>query len=118
MNIYIFKASLQYFFIFSQPFYGLMNDIHLTGSCQAHSPVQYASNIESIRQKWHWCCDWQRATPESYVQTSLLFAQLAVRVNTGCSAFPFNIPRQKKTNKKKQKKKKKNKRLYNYILNT
>ena len=30
-----------------------MEDINLIDSCQAHFPVQYASNIEFIRQKWH-----------------------------------------------------------------
>ena len=40
-----------------------MKDINLIDSCQAHLPVQYASNIQLIRQKWHWCSDWQRATP-------------------------------------------------------
>ena len=40
--------------------------IHLIDSCKAHLPVRYASSIESFRQKWHWCCDWQRATPEPH----------------------------------------------------
>ena len=31
--------------------HSLMNDINLFDSCQAHLPVQYASNIEFIRQK-------------------------------------------------------------------
>ena len=34
--------------------YSLMNDLTLIDSCQAHLPVQYASNIEFTRQK---CCD-------------------------------------------------------------
>ena len=52
-----------------------MNYTNLNDSSQAHLPVQYASNIEFIRQKWHMCYGWQRATPESHV-----FASLAVRV--------------------------------------
>ena len=51
-----------------------MNDINFIDSCQAHLPVQYASNIEFIRQKWHWDCDWQLATD------SCLLHCLAVRV--------------------------------------
>ena len=72
--------------------YSLMNYTSSNGSCQTHLPVQYASNIELIRKKWHWCCDWQRATSESHVQKSPLFAPLAVRVHAGCSAFPFYTP--------------------------
>ena len=49
-----------------------MNDINLIDSCQAHLPVQYTSNIIFIRQKWHWCCDWQRATPKSHMQNKPL----------------------------------------------
>ena len=45
-----------------------MNYTNLIDSCQAHLPMQYASNIELIRQKWYWCCDWQRSTLESYMQ--------------------------------------------------
>ena len=41
---------------------------------------QYSLNMEFIRQKWHWCCDWRRATLESPVQNKPLFAPLAVRV--------------------------------------
>ena len=35
----------------------LMKDTNLIVSCQALLPVQSASNIEFIRQKWHWCLD-------------------------------------------------------------
>ena len=56
--------------------------------------LKYASNIELNHQKWYWCFDWQLATPESQVQTSLLFAPLAVRVQAGCSIFPFYTPTQ------------------------
>ena len=45
-----------------------MNDTNLIDTCHAHLPVQYTSNIEFIRQKWDWCRDWQRATPDSHVQ--------------------------------------------------
>ena len=62
-----------------------MNYTNLIGSWQADLPVQHTSNTELIRQKLHWCCVWQRAT-------NLLFAPLAVRVQVGCSAFPFYTP--------------------------
>ena len=45
-----------------------MNYIDLIDSSQAHLFVQDDSNIEIIRQKWRWSCDWQRATPESHVK--------------------------------------------------
>ena len=50
--------------------HSLMNDF--TDSCQAHLHVQNAPKIEFIRQKWHWCCDWQRATPELHMQNKTL----------------------------------------------
>ena len=57
-------------------------------SCQAHLSVQYASNIELIWQKWHWCCDWQRAIrPTS--KTGLLLAPSTGCVYDGCSSFLF-----------------------------
>ena len=56
--------------------HSLMNEINLIDSWQAYLPVQYASNIEFIRQKWHWCCDWQRTTPESHVQNKLLVCSI------------------------------------------
>ena len=37
--------------------HSLMNDINLIDSCQVHLPLQYASYIKFIGQKWHWCCD-------------------------------------------------------------
>ena len=40
VNLYIFATV-----------YSLMNDINLIDSCQAHLPMQYASNIEFIPQK-------------------------------------------------------------------
>ena len=49
-----------------------MKDLNLINSCQAHLPMQYAPNIGFIRQKWHICCDWQLATPESHMQNKSL----------------------------------------------
>ena len=71
-----------------------MNCTNLIDSCQAHLPVQHASNIELIRQKWHWCCDWQRATPESHVQNKPFVCSIGWRVQAGCSgtALPFYTP--------------------------
>ena len=34
--------------------HNLMNYINLIDSFQAHLPVQYATNIELIGQKWYW----------------------------------------------------------------
>ena len=48
--------------------HSLMKDMNLIDCCQAHLTVQYASNIEFICQKCHWCCDRQRATTESLLQ--------------------------------------------------
>ena len=72
MYVYIhFRSNhLIYLKIFATD-HGLMNYTHLIDSCQAHFPVQYASNIELIRQKWYWCCDWQWATPESLLQNKV-----------------------------------------------
>ena len=67
--------------------HSLMNDIKLIDSCQIHLPVQYASNIEFIRQKWHWCCDWQRATPELHVQNNPLVCSFGCP----CSHWLFRI---------------------------
>ena len=69
-----------------------MNNTNLIDSCQAHLPVQYASNIELIRQKWYWCCDQQSATPESNVQNKPLVCSIGSRVQADCSAFPFYTP--------------------------
>ena len=49
-----------------------MNDTTMIDSCQAHMPVQYGLNIERICKKWHWCCDWQRATPALHMQNKPL----------------------------------------------
>ena len=75
---YIFKASVKWIFRILQPFIASWTTQNLFYSYQAHLPVQFASNIEFIRQMWHWCCDWQRATPEFHVQNKLVFAPLAV----------------------------------------
>ena len=50
-------------------------------------PVQYASNIEFISQKWHWCRCWQRATPESYVQIN----PLVFSIGCPCSHWLFRF---------------------------
>ena len=81
----------------------LMNNINLIDSCQAHFSVQYASNIEFIRQKWHWCCDWQRATPELPLQNKPLAC------STGC-LFKLAVPLFRFTLRQNS--------LYDYILDT
>ena len=48
-----------------------MNDTIFIDSCQAHLPVQFASNIDFICQKWYWCCDCKRISPELRVQNKL-----------------------------------------------
>ena len=72
LGTYIFKASLQWIFRFLQPVIASWTTQNLINSCQAHLPVQFASNIEFIRQMWHWWCNWKRTTPESHVQNKLL----------------------------------------------
>ena len=62
-----------------------MNDINLIDSCQAHLPVQYASNIEFICQLVLWLT--ASHTVSRTYKTSFLFAPLAVRVHYGCFAF-------------------------------
>ena len=66
----------------------LMNYTNLIDSCQAHLPVQYASNIKHIRQKWYWCCDWQRATPELHVQNN---KPLVCSIGCPCSIWLFRF---------------------------
>ena len=70
--------------------HSLMNDTSLIDSCKHHLPLQYASNIEFIRQKFHWGCDRQRATSESHMQNKPLVCSIAC----SCSklAFPFYTP--------------------------
>ena len=55
-----------------QPFIASWTTQILIDSCQAHLPVQYASNIELIP----WCCDWQRATLESHMQNKPLVCSI------------------------------------------
>ena len=64
-----------------------MKDIHLIRNCQAHLPVQYASNIKFIRQKWHWCRDWQQAIPESHMQIK----PLVFSIGGPCSHWLFSF---------------------------
>ena len=84
-----FNDSIDFFL---QPFIASWIDINLIDNCQAHLPVQYASNIEFIHQKWHWCCDWQRATPRPHVQNKRLVCFIGCPFYTGRSAFPFYTP--------------------------
>ena len=76
MNLQIFAS-----------FHSLMNYTHLIDSSQAHLPVQYAFArndtgvvIDSEPHASRTC------------KTNLLFALLAVCVQTGCSTFPFYTP--------------------------
>ena len=74
--------------------HSLMNYRNLIDSCQAHLPAQCASNTELIRQKCHWCWDWQRATQESHVQNKFLVGS----IGCPCSSwlvrfFRFNTPK-------------------------
>ena len=64
-----------------------MNCTNLIDSCQAHLPIQYASNIELIGQKWYWCCDWPRATPESHMQNK----PLVCSHGCPCSSWLFHF---------------------------
>ena len=43
--MYIFNASLWWIFRILQPFIALLTTRNLIGSCQAHLPLQFASNI-------------------------------------------------------------------------
>ena len=63
-----------------------MNYTHLIDSCQAHTPVQYASNIELILTGV--VIDSEPHLSRT-CKTSLVFAPLAARVQADCSAFPF-----------------------------
>ena len=75
--------------------HSLMNHTNLIDSCQAHLPVQHASTIKLIRQKWYWCCDWQRATFESRMQSN----PLVCSIGCPCShwLFRFSVLRSNKT---------------------
>ena len=65
-----------------------MNYTNLIDSCQAHLSMQYSSNTKLITGV---VIDSQ-PHPSRMCKTSLLFALLAVRVQAGCSAFPFYTP--------------------------
>ena len=81
MNLYIFATV-----------HSLMNDINLIDSCQAHLPVQYASISNSyVRSDTGVVIDRESHLSRT-CKTSFLFAPLAVRVHTGCFAFPFYTP--------------------------
>ena len=73
--------------------HSFINDTNMIYSYQAHLPVQYTSNIELICQKCHTgvVID-SEPHPSHTCKTRLLFAALAVRVYSGCSAFPFYTP--------------------------
>ena len=63
--------------------HSLMNYTNLIDSCQAHLPVQYAPNISSFARSD------TGVVIDSQPHPSPLFAPLAVRIQAGCSAFPF-----------------------------
>ena len=65
--------------------HSLMNYTNLIDSCQAHLSVKYTSKIKLIRHKYHWCCDWQWATPESHVQNKPLVCSIGCL----CSSWLF-----------------------------
>ena len=65
-----------------------MNYTDLIDSCQAHLPVQYASNIEFARSDTGVVID-SEPHLSRMCKTSFLFAPLAVHVQAGCFAFPF-----------------------------
>ena len=85
LNLFL-KYIKQSFKIFATV-HSLMNDINLIDSCQTHLPMQYALNIEFICKKWHWCCNWQRATPEMHVQNKLLVGSIGCLCSSWLSCF-------------------------------
>ena len=66
-----------------------MKDINLIDSCQAHLPVQYASKSNSFARSDTDVVIDSEPHSSCTCKTSLLFAPLAVRVHTGCSALLF-----------------------------
>ena len=69
-----------------------MNKMNLIDSRQAQLPVQYAWNIELIfRYDTGVVIDSEPHLSRT-CKTSFLFAQKAVHVHTGWSAFPFYTP--------------------------
>ena len=65
-----------------------MNYTNLIDSCQAHLPVQYATFRSFARSDTGVVID-SEPHLSGTCKTSRLFAPLAVRVQAGCSAFPF-----------------------------
>ena len=66
--------------------YSLMKDINLIDSCQTHVPVNTLRTLNSFTRSG------TGVVIDSKPHLSLLFAPLAGRVHTGCSAFPFYTP--------------------------
>ena len=66
-----------------------MKDMNHIDSYQAYLPVQYYPNITFIRQKWHWCCVWQRATPGSHVQIKPLVCSIGYPCSSWLFCFTF-----------------------------
>ena len=72
--------------------HSFVNYTNLIDSCQAYLPGQNASNIELIaRSDIDVVIDSQSHLSRT-CKTRLLFAPLEVRVQAGCSAFPFYAP--------------------------
>ena len=69
-----------------------MNDTYLIDSCQAHLPMQYASDNDSFARSDTGVVIDSEPHQSRTCKTSLLFAPLAVRVHTGCSTFLFYTP--------------------------
>ena len=93
---------MQYIFTFSKQSFNesldfatdhsLMNYTTLIDSCQAQLPVQYALTSNSFsRNDTGIVIDYEPHL-SCTCKASLLFVPLAVRVQAGCSAFPFNTP--------------------------
>ena len=66
-----------------------MNYTNLIGSCQAHLPMHFASNIE-LRSDTGIVIDSEPHLSRT-CKTSLLCALLAVRIQAGYVAFPFTL---------------------------
>ena len=66
-----------------------MNDTNLIDSCQAHLPMQYASNIE-LRSDTGIVIESEPHLSRT-CKTSLLCALLAVRIQAGYVAFLFTL---------------------------
>ena len=66
-----------------------MNGINMFDICQAHLPVQCASNIKLNARRDTVVVIDSEPHPSRMCKTSLLFAWMAVRVHAGCSTFLF-----------------------------